>query len=34
MRYSDIQLLFKKKIKYLMTAHHQDDQIENFFIRL
>tara|TARA_X000000368_G_C22994878_1_gene696142 strand:- start:206 stop:1273 length:1068 start_codon:yes stop_codon:yes gene_type:complete len=24
----------KKKIKYLMTAHHGDDQIENFFIRL
>ncbi len=25
---------FKKKIKYLVTAHHSDDQIENFFIRL
>ncbi len=24
----------KKKIKYLITAHHEDDQIENFFIRL
>tara|TARA_Y100000590_G_scaffold300982_1_gene339318 strand:- start:1292 stop:2347 length:1056 start_codon:yes stop_codon:yes gene_type:complete len=24
----------KKKIKYLLTAHHADDQIENFFIRL
>ena len=24
----------KKKIKYLLTAHHMDDQIENFFIRL
>ena len=24
----------KKKIKYLTTAHHVDDQIENFFIRL
>ena len=24
----------KKSIKYLMTAHHSDDQIENFFIRL
>tara|TARA_B100000965_G_scaffold155907_1_gene129849 strand:- start:717 stop:1748 length:1032 start_codon:yes stop_codon:yes gene_type:complete len=23
-----------KKIKYLMTAHHEDDQIENFYIRL
>ena len=23
-----------KKIKYLLTAHHEDDQIENFFIRL
>ena len=23
-----------KKIKYLITAHHMDDQIENFFIRL
>jgi len=25
---------FKKKIKYLIVAHHMDDQIENFFIRL
>jgi len=24
----------KKNIKYLVTAHHLDDQIENFFIRL
>jgi len=24
----------KKKIKYLITAHHEDDQVENFFIRL
>jgi len=24
----------KKNIKYLLTAHHMDDQIENFFIRL
>ena len=24
----------KKNIEYLVTAHHQDDQIENFFIRL
>ena len=24
----------KNKIKYLATAHHEDDQIENFFIRL
>jgi len=24
----------KKKIRYLITAHHMDDQIENFFIRL
>ena len=24
----------KKNIKYLATAHHRDDQIENFFIRL
>ena len=23
-----------KKINYLLTAHHMDDQIENFFIRL
>ena len=25
---------FKNGIKYLVTAHHLDDQIENFFIRL
>ena len=25
---------FKENIKYLTTAHHEDDQIENFFIRL
>lgn len=25
---------FKNNIKYLITAHHLDDQIENFFIRL
>ena len=25
---------FKNKVKYLLTAHHGDDQIENFFIRL
>ena len=24
----------KNKVKYLVTAHHEDDQIENFFIRL
>jgi len=24
----------KNKIRYLLTAHHEDDQIENFFIRL
>ena len=24
----------KKNIRYLMTAHHMDDQIENFYIRL
>ena len=24
----------KKKLKYIVTAHHEDDQIENFFIRL
>jgi len=24
----------KENIKYLITAHHEDDQIENFFIRL
>ena len=26
--------MFEKKIEYLITAHHEDDQIENFFIRL
>jgi len=35
MRYSLISKFCKKKnIKYLITAHHTDDQIENFFIRL
>ena len=35
MRYSLISnYCLKKKIKYLITAHHTDDQIENFFIRL
>ena len=24
----------EKNIRYLITAHHEDDQIENFFIRL
>tara|TARA_B100000029_G_C17520710_1_gene939754 strand:+ start:28 stop:1086 length:1059 start_codon:yes stop_codon:yes gene_type:complete len=24
----------RKRVKYLITAHHSDDQIENFFIRL
>ena len=34
-RYSLISnYCFKNKIKYLLTAHHMDDQIENFFIRL
>jgi len=34
-RYSLISnFCLKKSIKYLMTAHHSDDQIENFFIRL
>ena len=34
-RYSLIfNYCLKKKIKYLVTAHHRDDQIENFFIRL
>ena len=28
------QYCFKNNIKYLITAHHLDDQIENFFIRL
>ena len=35
LRYSLIsEYCFKNKIKYLATAHHADDQIENFFIRL
>ena len=34
-RYSLISnYCLKKNIKYLITAHHSDDQIENFFIRL
>jgi len=34
-RYSLISNYCKKKgLKYLLTAHHADDQIENFFIRL
>ena len=34
-RYSLISnYCLKKNIKYLITAHHNDDQIENFFIRL
>ena len=34
-RYSLISnYCLKKNIKYLITAHHGDDQIENFFIRL
>ena len=34
-RYSLISnFCMNKKIKYLLTAHHMDDQIENFFIRL
>ena len=34
-RYSLIfNYCLKKKINYLATAHHRDDQIENFFIRL
>ena len=34
-RYSLISnYCLKNKIKYLITAHHLDDQIENFFIRL
>ena len=24
----------KNKLRYLLTAHHEDDQVENFFIRL
>ena len=35
MRYSLLSdYCYKKNIKFLMTAHHLDDQIENFFIRL
>ncbi len=35
MRYSLISnYCLKNKIKYLITAHHEDDQIENFLIRL
>ena len=35
MRYSLIaDYCLKKKLKYLITAHHKDDQIENFLIRL
>ena len=35
MRYSLISnYCLNKNIKYLITAHHVDDQIENFFIRL
>ena len=35
MRYSLLSnYCLKEKIKYLITAHHMDDQIENFFIRL
>ena len=35
MRYSLISnYCLKKNVKYLITAHHEDDQIENFFIRL
>ena len=34
-RYSLISnFCLKKDVKYLITAHHIDDQIENFFIRL
>ncbi len=34
-RYSLISnYCLKRKLKYLITAHHTDDQIENFFIRL
>ena len=34
-RYSLIsKFCLKNKIKFLITAHHEDDQIENFFIRL
>ena len=35
MRYGLIsKYCIKNKVKYLITAHHSDDQIENFFIRL
>ena len=35
MRYTMLSnYCLKNKIKYLITAHHGDDQIENFFIRL
>jgi len=35
LRYSLISnYCIRKKIRYLTTAHHSDDQIENFFIRL
>jgi len=35
MRYSLIsEYCLNKNIKYLITAHHEDDQIENFLIRL
>ena len=35
MRYSLMsKYCLKENIKYLITAHHMDDQIENFFIRL
>ena len=35
MRYSLISnYCLRKNVKYLITAHHEDDQIENFFIRL
>ena len=35
MRYGLISnYCIKNKVKYLITAHHSDDQIENFFIRL
>ena len=35
MRYSLLSdFCLKNNIKYLITAHHLDDQIENFFIRL
>jgi len=35
MRYSLISnYCIKNEVKYLITAHHSDDQIENFFIRL